>query len=203
MMKEDEKIRMLKEDLEDLKMYIKEFSDFLPLPVCTVNPIGIIVDINKAVEVLTGYTTFELVGQDISIIFLEKKEIEEIEEIIKQKGTESRELNLLTKENKKIPVRIYASIRKDREGNYLGYFLAFFDISEIKALQESLEEKVRERTKELQEKIRELEKFYKITLGRELKMIELKKEIKRLKKELKEKNNEIWKKNLRKNQPKG
>jgi PAS domain S-box-containing protein len=184
MMKEDEKIQMLKEDLEDLEMYIKEFSDFLPLPVCTVNPIGIIVNINKAVETITGYTSFELVGQDISVIFLEKEEIKKIEETIKQRGTETRELTLLTKENKKIPVRIYASMRKDKEGNYLGYFLAFFDISEIKALQESLEEKVRERTKELQEKIKELEKFHKLAVGRELKMIELKKEIKRLKMEL-------------------
>jgi PAS domain S-box-containing protein len=184
MMKEDEKIQMLKEDLEDLEMYIKDFSDFLPLPVCTVNPIGIIVNINKAVETITGYTSFELVGQDISVIFLEKEEIKKIEETIKQRGTETRELILLTKENKKIPVRIYASMRKDKEGNYLGYFLAFFDISEIKALQESLEEKVRERTKELQEKIKELEKFHKLAVGRELKMIELKKEIKRLKREL-------------------
>jgi len=131
-MKEDEKIRMLKEGLEDLKMYIKELSDFLPLSVCTINPMGIIVDINEAVEVLTGYIPFELVGQNISIIFLEKEEIEEIEEIIKQKGTESRELNLLTKENKKIPVRIYASIRKDREGNYLGYFLTFLILAKLK-----------------------------------------------------------------------
>jgi PAS domain S-box-containing protein len=184
MMKEDEKIQMLKEDLEDLEIYIKEFSDFLPLPVCTVNPIGIIVNINKAVETITGYTSFELVGQEISVIFLEKEKIKKIEETIKQRGTDTRELTLLTKKNKKIPVRIYASMRKDKEGNYLGYFLAFFDISEIKALQESLEEKVRERTKELQEKIKELEKFHKLAVGRELKMIELKEEIKRLKREL-------------------
>jgi PAS domain S-box-containing protein len=189
MTREDEKIQVLKEDLEDLEMYIKEFSNFLPLPVCTVNPMGVIVNINKAVETITGYNLFELVGQDISVIFLEKEEIKKIEKAIKQREAEVRELTLLTKEKKKIPVRIYSSIRKDREGNYLGYFLAFFDISEIKALQESLEEKVRERTKELQEKIRELEKFQKLVVGRELKMIELKKEIKNLKEELKKMKN--------------
>lgn len=48
----------------------------------------------------------------------------------------------------------------------------------------SLEEKVKERTRELQGKIEELERFQKITVGRELKMIELKKEIERLNKEL-------------------
>jgi hypothetical protein len=45
----------------------------------------------------------------------------------------------------------------------------------------SLEQKVQERTAELQKKINELEKFQKISVGRELKMIELKKEVDRLK----------------------
>jgi len=38
----------------------------------------------------------------------------------------------------------------------------------------------------LQKRINELEKFHKLTIGRELRMAELKKEIQRLKKELEE-----------------
>jgi len=56
---------------------------------------------------------------------------------------------------------------------------------ELKELAESLEEKVKERTRELEKRIAELEKFHKITVGRELKMIELKKKIKELEEELK------------------
>ena len=48
----------------------------------------------------------------------------------------------------------------------------------------SLEKKVEQRTKELQDRIEELERFHKITVGRELKMIGLKKEIERLKKQI-------------------
>lgn len=55
---------------------------------------------------------------------------------------------------------------------------------ELKELAESLDEQVKQRTKELQEKINELEKFQRLTIGREIRMIELKKEIKKLKKEL-------------------
>jgi methyl-accepting chemotaxis protein len=69
---------------------------------------------------------------------------------------------------------------------------------ELEELNKALEEKVQERTKELQEKLEELEKmkkeleekiielekFREITVGRELKMIELKKEIEKLKKEI-------------------
>ncbi|MCD6148111.1 HAMP domain-containing protein [bacterium] len=55
---------------------------------------------------------------------------------------------------------------------------------ELRKLTESLEEKVKERTKELQKRLVELERFQRLTVGRELRMIELKKEIKKLKKEL-------------------
>lgn len=55
---------------------------------------------------------------------------------------------------------------------------------ELKELAGSLEGKVKERTKELQAKIDELERFQKLTIGRELIMVELKKEIKKMKEEL-------------------
>lgn len=55
---------------------------------------------------------------------------------------------------------------------------------EIEEVAKSLDHKVKERTKELQEKLRELERFHRLAVGRELKMIELKKEIKELKKRL-------------------
>lgn len=59
--------------------------------------------------------------------------------------------------------------------------------AKTRALEEekaSLDRKVKERTQELQTKIAELEKFHKLTVGRELKMIELKEEIKKLEKKL-------------------
>jgi len=55
---------------------------------------------------------------------------------------------------------------------------------ELRELSESLEEQVAERTSSLREKIEELERFNRLTVGRELKMIELKEEIKKLEAEL-------------------
>lgn len=55
---------------------------------------------------------------------------------------------------------------------------------ELRELTKSLEDRVKERTRELQERVNELEKFHRLTVGRELKIIELKKESKRLKKEM-------------------
>ena len=51
-------------------------------------------------------------------------------------------------------------------------------IRELKELAASLEGKVKERTKELQERLMDLERFHRLTVDRELKMIELKKKIK-------------------------
>ena len=56
---------------------------------------------------------------------------------------------------------------------------------ELRELAQSLDTQVKEKTKDLQEKINDLERFNKLSVGRELKMIELKKEIKKLKEELK------------------
>lgn len=62
---------------------------------------------------------------------------------------------------------------------------------ELEELTEGLEGQVKERTKELQKRIEELEKIHQLTVGRELKMVDLKREIDKLGKELEEKNKEI------------
>ncbi|KPJ71585.1 hypothetical protein AMJ50_01720 [Parcubacteria bacterium DG_74_3] len=56
---------------------------------------------------------------------------------------------------------------------------------ELRELTQNLDQKVKARTTELQERVSQLERFQKLTIGRELKMAELKKEIERLKKEQK------------------
>jgi HAMP domain-containing protein len=56
---------------------------------------------------------------------------------------------------------------------------------ELEELSKGLDRQVKEKTKELQEKIKDLEVFQRLSLGRELKMVELKEEIKKLKDQLK------------------
>jgi PAS domain S-box-containing protein len=139
-----------KEDLEELEMYIKEFSSFLPLAVCTVNPPKMIIDINQSFINLSGYNFSEIVGEPIEKIFLEKKTINELITPDKTKDLIKKgELTLLSKDGREIAVNVSASSRRDLEGNFIGSFLALVDITEIKKFREDLEKKVEERTKEL------------------------------------------------------
>lgn len=58
---------------------------------------------------------------------------------------------------------------------------------ELEELAQTLEKKVKERTRELQAKVEELERFQKLAVGREMKMLELKRKIKELEEKLKNK----------------
>ncbi len=147
-----EELNRAKEDLGDLEMYIKEFSSFLPLAVCTVNPIEIIININQVFQALTGYDSLEINGEHLAKIFLEKEKIKNLLNLTRKRGkVRTKELVLILKDRKEIPVNVSVSIRKDRDGNFIGYFLALFDITEIKKFREELEGKVKIRTKELED----------------------------------------------------
>ena len=82
-------------------------------------------------------------------------------------------------------------IRRDQQGNITHYQGIVMDISqrklaeeELKKHREHLEEMVKERTAQLNQKNEELEKFNKLFVGRELRMIELKKKIAELEKKV-------------------
>jgi len=101
------------------------------------------------------------------------------------------ELNLISKNGKRFPFSFNGTPLKDAEGKIIGAIGVGRDLREIRKLinelreaKTGLEEKVKERTKEIQERVVELEKFNKLAVGRELKMIELKKEIEKLKEKL-------------------
>ena len=187
-LKTNQDLEQLREDLEDLVSYINDFNTFLPIAVCSVSPQGDITEINLAFEELTGWQPLEIIGESLKTIFLEQDTVEKIlSDAQKKKILKNIELTLIPKDKKNISVNFSVSSRKDKKGNHIGYFASFIDITEIKKFQGSLEAKVQERTMELQKKVRELERFQKITVGRELKMIELKKEIDRLKKQIEKK----------------
>ena len=75
-----------------------------------------------------------------------------------------------------------ASVYKDALGKVLGVFAAARDVTPLKKAEVELAD---QRNRDL-ERLAELERFQKLTVGRELKMIELKKEVEELKRQLAE-----------------
>ncbi len=150
-------------EIEDLRRYIEELTAFFPFAFCMVNPLDFMLDANNSFQELTGYEKMEVIGESVDFLFEEKKEIESLKkEVPKSSSIVEREVTLLTKKQKKIPVRISSLARKDDEGNFSGYFLTIVDITESKRFTEELERKVQERTKELEEAKEKLEEAGKI-----------------------------------------
>ncbi len=142
-----EELKILKEDFDDLKVYLDEIRNILPISVCTLSSFWVIVDINRTAGTLIGYKPLEIIGQSIDFIFQKKQELEKIKEKAERGKRVITEETLLTPKNKKeILVSISIVGRKDREGNLIGYFLSIADITETKKYQKKLEE----RTKELE-----------------------------------------------------
>ncbi len=154
---QERNIQRMKESLDALQRYVDELAIFLPLPFCTVNSHNIILGVNQTFKDLTGYAEVEVIGNGIDFIFLEKDNLE----IFKKKVPEKREriteeFTLIRKDRTMVPVSVSALARTDDNNNFLGYFLTISDISESKKFQEKLEQKVEEKTEDLERKTKEL-----------------------------------------------
>ncbi len=144
-------LERIKEDLDDLQRYVDDLTMFLPLAFCTVNPLNLILGVNQSFQTLTGYDEMESIGNSIDFLFLEKSKVQELkEEMPVQKDSIQKEFVLLKKNNEKVPVSVSTLARRDNNDNFLGYFLVIADISETKEFQKKLEERVSEKTKELE-----------------------------------------------------
>ena len=112
------------EEEEALEGYIYEFWKFLPVPLCYVNSLHFILDINDEMEQSFGYTQVEMAGEEIKDFFLDSSSIKELEEEIAQKNSIKKKAIFLTKDKQEIPVVLSAMGRKDKQGYFIGYFLA-------------------------------------------------------------------------------
>jgi hypothetical protein len=106
------------------------------------------------------------------------KRFREVDQQLRQKTEELGTLNKVLEE------RVKERTKELEEAKTVLEIKVDARTKELRELAESLDRQVKERTKELQEKMEELEKFNRLAVGRELKMIELKEEIKKLKEEL-------------------
>jgi PAS domain S-box-containing protein len=149
-------------------------------PLVTISPDGKITDVNEATIRVTGVPREQLIGADFSNYFTEPEKAREGYQQVFAKGfVTDYPLTIRHRDGRLTDVLYNASVYKDTRGNVLGVFAAARDVTARKRIEEELAE---QRRREL-DRLAELEKFQKLTVGRELKMVELKKEIEELRKE--------------------
>ncbi len=135
---------------------------------------------NPAIEKVLGYKAEEVIGETtlkVPIIPPASREIikKKWEELLEKGYLSNIEIELIHKDGRKIPFSYSESIIRDEKGEVLYRLAILRDISTTRQLRE-----------ELEKKLKKLESFQKIAVGRELKMLELKKKIQKLEEEIKQ-----------------
>ena len=165
--------QQLKESEERYMDIVENSSDMI----YSVDTNGSIVFTNRQGYKIAGYLKKEeLIGRHIKDIYDSETwdEIEKGFEKIKQEGALFIDnVKIIKKDGKRLDAETHLLAIYDSKGDLAGVRLIVRDVTEKKRLNE-----------ELKQKIKELEEFYNMAVGRELKMIELKDEIETLKKEL-------------------
>ena len=165
------------EQLAAASQYARSLIESSLDPLVTISADGKITDANEATIKVTGIPREQLIGTDFSNYFTEPEKAREgYQQVFAQGFVTDYPLTIRHKDGRLTDVLYNASVYKDTNGNVLGVFAAARDVTARKKIEQELAE---QRRREL-ERLAELEKFQKLTVGRELKMVELKKEIEEL-----------------------
>jgi len=170
-------VTTLKQASQNARSLIEASLDSL----VTISAEGKITDANEAATKVTGVPRDKLIGTNFSSYFTEPEKAQEAYRQGFAKGILTNYPLTMRHANGGLTDVLYnASVYRDERGNVLGVFAAARDVTAQKQAEAQVAD---QRAKEL-EKLAELERFQKLTMGRELRMIELKKEIEELKKKL-------------------
>ena len=170
--------RRAEAQLHSASQYARSLVEASLDPLVTISPEGKITDVNEATVRVTGVVRDRLIGTDFSDYFTEPVKAREGYQQVFARGSVTDYPLTIRHQNGRLTHVLYnASVYKDVSGDVLGVFAAARDVTAQKNAEEEIAE---QRSKEL-ERLAELERFQKLTVGRELKMIELKREIEELK----------------------
>ena len=165
--------KQAEEQLRTASQYARSLIEASVDPLVTISPEGKITDVNEATIRVTGVARDKLVGTDFSDYFTEPEKAREGYRQVFAKGfVTDYPLTIRHTDGTLTDVLYNASVYRTA-GNVLGVFAAARDVTAQKRAEREL---AKQRAREL-DRLAELERFQKLTVGRELRMIELKKEI--------------------------
>ncbi len=160
----------LYESLEQSKEYLNKVLNTSADMIVVADREGYITDCNTAAEKMLGYERDELIGTKASDYWYSPGERREIaERLEREESISNYETKLKRKDGRLIDISLSISLLRDDSNRVIGTVGVSKDITEkkryeeeLKALNERLEERVLERTRELEAANRELEKSNKL-----------------------------------------
>ncbi len=155
------------EAIREASAYARSLIEASLDPLVTISPAGKITDVNQATEAATGIDRARLVGTDFSDYFTEPDKAREgYRQVFSQGLVVDYPLTLRHASGRLMEVLYNAAIYRNEAGEVQGVFAAARDITERKRAEEELarlntelEQRVRERTAELERSNRDLEDF--------------------------------------------
>jgi len=134
--------KKLDQRLRDQQFYTRSLIESNIDAIMTTDPSGIITDINKQMEGLTGCTRDELIGAPFKNYFTDPELAEAgIKLVLSEKKVTNYELTARARDGKETVVSYNATTFYDRDRKLQGVFAAARDVTERKRLDQVLQEK--------------------------------------------------------------
>jgi len=132
---------LLDQRLRDQQFYTRSLIESNIDALMTTDPSGIISDVNKQMEALTGCTRDELIGAPFKNYFTDPERAEAgIKLVLSEKKVTNYELTACARDGKETVVSYNATTFYDRDRKLQGVFAAARDITERKHLDQALQE---------------------------------------------------------------
>jgi PAS domain S-box-containing protein len=138
----EEEQKQLAQRLRDHQFYTRSLFESNTDALITTDPVGIITDVNKQMESLTGCTRDELIGAPFKNNFTDPEKAEaSIKLVLNDKKVTNYELTARARNGKETVVSYNATTFYDRDRKLQGMIAAARDITERKHLDQVLQEK--------------------------------------------------------------
>ncbi len=133
--------KLLDQRLRDQQYYTRSLIESNIDALMTTDPSGIITDVNKQMEALTGCTRDELIGAPFKGCFTDPERAEAgIKLVLLEKKVTNYELTARARDGKETVVSYNATTFYDRDRRLQGVFAAARDVTESKRLDQALQE---------------------------------------------------------------
>jgi PAS domain S-box-containing protein len=133
--------KKLDQRLRDQQFYTRSLIESNIDALMTTDPSGIITDVNKQMEALTGCTRDELIGAPFKNYFTDPERAEAaVKLVLSEKKVTDYELTACARDGKKTEVSYNATTFYDRDRTLQGMFAAARDVTERKRNEQALQE---------------------------------------------------------------